>query len=77
MFYTQLYVYIAFMACLTAFIMHKLNNKTFPDETNHNQFHSGECGFTSSDIVEHVLQVMVLLTAGFNILVEISQFIRV
>ena len=75
-FYTQLYVYIAFMAFLTAFIMHKLNNKTFPDEKNHSQFHSGECGFTS-DMVEHFLQVMVLLTAGFNILVEISQFIRV
>ena len=75
-FYTQLYVYIAFMAFLTAFIMHKLNKKTFPDESNHSMFQSGECGFTG-DIVEHILQVMVLLTAGFNILVEISQFIRV
>ena len=73
-FYTQLYVYIAFMAFLTAFIMNKL--KTFPDESNHSMFQSGECGFTG-DIVEHILQVMVLLTAGFNILVEISQFIRV
>ena len=75
-FYTQLYVYVAFMAFLTAFIMYKLHNKAFPDENDRSQFHTGECGLTN-DWVEHSLQILVILTAAFNILVEISQFIRV
>ena len=74
-FYSQFYIYLLFMIFLTAHILYKLNSKTFPDESNHSEFLT-QCGLTN-DPTEQGLQVMVIFFTVLNIIIEISQIIRV
>ena len=73
-FYSQFVFYVLFLISITGYILNKLNTKTFPDEQN--VYFETESGI-SKDPTEHAFRIAVFISVVLNMIIEISQFIRV
>ena len=84
-FYLQLLFYVLFMLSITAMVMHRLHPSELLNgtsaghcNTHHNAtLDSVLWGDTNVDAWEYVLKAVVVVTVTFNVMVEISQLIRV
>ena len=74
-FYSQFCLYVLFLISITGYILFKLNNKTFPDKENQYLF-ATECGIPAN-AMEYSWRIAVFITVAFNVVIEISQLIRV
>lgn len=74
-FYSQFLLYILFLISITGYILYKLNTKSYPDAENH--YFKTECGIVKDDAVEYIFRIAVFVTVALNMVIEISQFIRV
>lgn len=72
-FYSQFLLYVLFLISITGYILYKLNTKSFPDSENY--YFATECGITT-DAVEYAFRIAVFITVALNMVIEISQFIR-
>ena len=82
-FYLQLLFYVLFMLSITAMVMHRLHPSELQMGRSFghcNFFHNATLDSVLTDDVdawEYVLKAVVVVTVTFNVMVEISQLIRV